>query len=115
MANEQNLIPFNERSPRELKEISRKGQKASTKAKREKKTMKEMLKLCLEMKNDDGQSYQELATLGLIKGAVNGNSNNYRTILETLGELEALKVDIQAQQLTKVEELLTKLDEEAKK
>ena len=115
MANEQNLIPFSERSPRELKEISRKGQKASVKARKEKKTMKEMLQACLEMKNKKGQSYQELVTLGLLNGAMKGNANNYRQVLETLGELEAIKVDIQSQQLTKVEELLTKLDEEAKK
>lgn len=114
MANEQNLVSLATRSKRERSEIGRKGAEATNRIKKQKKTMKEMLKLCLEMKNEDGQSYQELATLGLIKGAVNGNSNNYRTILETLGELEALKVDIQAQQLTKVEELLTKLDEEAK-
>lgn len=112
MANEQNLRPGEYKLS---KEEAKKGGINSGKARREKKTMKEMLKLCLEMKNDEGQSYQELATLGLIKGAVSGNSNNYRTILETLGELEALKVDIQAQQLTKVEELLNKLDEEAKK
>jgi hypothetical protein len=35
-----------------------------------------------------GVTYKELATLGLIKGAVKGNAMNYKTIVELLGELE---------------------------
>lgn len=115
MANEQNLIPLNQRTKKEQREIVKKGGIASGKARKEKATMKAMLEMCLNMKNEEGQSYRELATLGLIKGAVSGNSNNYRTILETLGELEALKEERQVQQLVKVEELLSKLDNEAMK
>lgn len=111
--NRQYLQPV--RSKQEASERGRKGGIASGKARREKATMKQMLEICLNMKNENGQTYRELATLGLIKGAVTGNSNNYRTILETLGELEALREERQVQQLTKVEELLTKLDEEATK
>lgn len=112
MANAKNLkVP----TSIQAREYGRKGGIASGKARKEKKTMKMMLEACLEMKNKKGQSYQELVTLGLLQGAMKGNANNYRQILETLGELEAIKIDIQAQQLTKVEELLTKLDEEAKK
>ena len=37
--------------------------------------------------NKDKLTNQQLATLGLIKGARQGNASNYRTILETLGEL----------------------------
>lgn len=106
---------LNKLTSEEQREIAKKGGKASGKARKEKATMKKMLEMCLEMKNENGQSYRELATLGLIKGAVSGNSNNYRTILETLGELEAMQQDRQAQQLIKVEELLTKLDNEAMK
>lgn len=106
---------FNNRTTEEQREIAKKGGIASGKARKEKATMKQMLEMCLNMKNENGQTYRELATLGLIKGAVTGNSNNYRTILETLGELEALREERQVQQLTRVEELLTKLDEEAMK
>lgn len=83
-----NLIPFNERSEEEARELGRKGGKASGEARRQKKAMREMLEMCLEMKNQKGQSYRELATLGLLKGAMKGNAQNYRTILETLGELK---------------------------
>lgn len=63
------------------------GGKASVEARRQKKAMREMLEMCLEMKNNKGMTYRELATMGLIKGAIKGNAQNYKTILETLGEL----------------------------
>ena len=84
MANNQNLrVP----TSKEAREIGRKGGIASGKARKEKATMRETLKLLLETEAKNGQTYKELATIGLIKGAVKGNSNNYRVILETLGEL----------------------------
>jgi hypothetical protein len=42
LLNDKNLIPFTERQPREHKELSVKGGKASAKKKRELKSMKEM-------------------------------------------------------------------------
>lgn len=90
MANEQNLISLATRPERERKEIARKGQIASTKAKKEKKTMRQTLEYLLEEKGKQGKTYRELATLGLIKGAVNGNSQNYKTILEITGELNSV-------------------------
>lgn len=85
MANIENLrIPTSE----EAREIGRKGGIASGEARREKKAMRQVLQECLNMTNNKGQSFQELATLGLIQGAIKGNANNYRTILETLGELQ---------------------------
>lgn len=86
MANEKNLIPLNERTPEERKEIAKKGAIATNKIKKEKKNMKEMLKMCLEMQNSDGITYQQLATLGLIRGAIEGNAKNYQTIIQMLGE-----------------------------
>lgn len=88
MANIENLIPNSERTPEELREMTRKGGIASGEARRKKKLMREVLQECLNMTNNKGQSFQELATLGLIQGAIKGNANNYRTILETLGELQ---------------------------
>lgn len=64
------------------------GGKASGEARRLKKTMREMLKECLEMKDNEGRSYQELATVGLLKGAMVGNAQNYKAIVEMLGELD---------------------------
>jgi hypothetical protein len=60
---------------------------ASGKARQEKATMKKTLEMLLNEKNNKGKTYRELTTLGLIKGAINGNASNYRTIVEVLGEL----------------------------
>ena len=40
----------------------------------------------LNDKAKNGMTYKELATLGLIKGAVKGDARNYKVMLETLGE-----------------------------
>jgi len=88
VANEENLIPFTSDQDREeAKKNGKKGGIASGKARREKATMRKTLEMLLEEKNSKGKTYKELATLGLLKGAINGNASNYRTILETLGEL----------------------------
>lgn len=89
MANkgQENLIPMNKRSEEEVRELGQKGGIASGKARREKATMKATLEMLLDSKNNKGITYRELATLGLIQGAVKGNAQNYKTILELLGEL----------------------------
>lgn len=88
MKGQENLIPFNERTEEEQRNIATMGGKASGEARRKKRDMKQMLEMCLEMNNKEGISYRQLATMGLIKGAIKGNAQNYRTILETLGELD---------------------------
>ena len=74
--NEDNLIPFTERTEEEQRAIARQGGIASGKARREKATMLQTLEQCLNSTNKNGQTYKELATLGLIKGAVNGSRLN---------------------------------------
>ena len=66
----------------------RKGGIASGEAKRRKATMKKTLEMLLEEKNNKGVTYRELSTLGLIRGAVNGKAENYKAIVQLLGELE---------------------------
>ena len=83
---EDNLIP--EAHKLTLEDQS-KGGKASGEARREKATMKKTLEMLLNSKNNKGITYKELATLGLIKGAVNGKAENYRTMIELLGELNS--------------------------
>lgn len=65
----------------------RKGGINSGKARQEKATMRKTLEMLLDEKNKSGKTYRELATLGLLKGAINGNSQNYKTIVEMVGEL----------------------------
>ena len=66
----------------------RKGGINSGESRKEKATMKKTLEMLLESKNKKGQTYKELVTLGLIKGAVDGKSENYKTIVSLLGELQ---------------------------
>jgi hypothetical protein len=61
---------------------------ASGKARAERATMKKTLEAMLKQKNDKGITYQELSTLGLIKGAVDGKAENYKVMLQLLGELD---------------------------
>ena len=110
-----NLIPMSERTKEEASELGRIGGIASGKARREKATMKATLEMLLNETNKQGKTYQELVTLGLLKGAINGNAQNYRTILETLGELKQAEEDKTQRELTKVEELLMKIEEDANK
>lgn len=68
-------------------EIARQGGVASGEARRQKATMKKVLEDMLKETNNTGLTYQQLATLGLIKGATKGNAQNYKTIIEMLGEV----------------------------
>jgi hypothetical protein len=106
VANEQNLIDLATRPERERKEIARKGQIASTEAKKEKATFKKAIKWLLEDSNitiNKGSLYEsfkksgidisklnttQLATLGLWSGAVQGNATNYKTLMEANEEIQ---------------------------
>lgn len=59
----------------------------SGEVRREKATMKKTLEMLLNEKNNKGKTYRELSTLGLIKGAVDGKAENYKIMLQLLGEL----------------------------
>lgn len=94
MANkgQENLIPMSERTKEEVREIATKGGINSGESRRLKRTMKEVLQAMLnevpiDEENKNKLTNQQLATLGLIKGARQGNASNYKTILETLGEI----------------------------
>lgn len=79
---------FDNRTPKEQREIARMGGIASGEARREKATMRKTLEMLLEEKNKKGKTYKELTTLGLIKGAIDGKAENYKTIVQLLGELQ---------------------------
>ena len=90
MANPKTLVP---EAHKLTVEDQSNGGKASVEARRKKKTMRETLEAMLdEVANIEGNdkklTYRELATLGLLKGAVQGNNANYKTILETIGEIQ---------------------------
>lgn len=90
MANEQNLrVPTSE----EAREYGRRGGLASGEARREKATMKKTLEMLLDevaniKDNENKLTYRQLTTLGLLQGAIEGKAENYKTIVQLLGELQ---------------------------
>ena len=99
MAKEDNLVSLATRTTAEKREIGIKGGKASGEARALKKTFKMALNELLQeevMKDGKptGKTYQDLVNIGLVKGAMKGNAINYKTILETIGELEAEKTEV---------------------
>lgn len=66
----------------------RKGGIKSGEARRKKATMLSVLEGTLDKENAQGVSYRELATLGLIKGAMNGYAKNYELINQLMSEKE---------------------------
>ena len=93
MANNiENLVPL---TTEKAREIGRKGGINSGIARREKATMKKTLEMLLDETNKkSGKSYKELVTLGLIKGAINGKADNYKTIMEAIGELNGSEIKV---------------------
>jgi len=88
MANEQNLIPVTKRTPREQREISSMGGKASAEAKKARKTLKETLLLMLE----EGDTQNNI-TLALLDKALKGDIKAYEVIRDTVGEKPTEKIE----------------------
>ena len=63
--NESNLIPISERSREEVREIGRKGGKASGVARRKKKAMKEQIELLLSLPIKDKNAIKQMEALGI--------------------------------------------------
>ena len=82
-----NLINLRDRSLEDRKRIAKMGNIASLEERRKRKLMREVLEDKLDIMNSEGLTNQERVTLGLIKGAIDGRAENYKTILEVLGEL----------------------------
>lgn len=87
MANEKNLIPFNELTESQQREIASKGGKASVEAKRKRKTLKEELLLMLE-----DEEVQKSVAAALIKEAQSGNVKAFGMLRDTIGEAPVEKV-----------------------
>jgi hypothetical protein len=99
LANEKNLKPFTERTKNEARATGKKGGIASGKARRQKSSIKSILKTWAEspiavdglkkqaeqfgLTTDEGRS---LLTLALLKGAMKGNSQYMERVLDMLGE-----------------------------
>lgn len=85
LAREDNLIPGGHKLTLEEQKM---GGIASGKVRQQKATMRKTLEMMLDERHKNGKTYKENATLGLIVGAMKGNAQNYKTIVEMLGELQ---------------------------
>lgn len=88
MANKQNLIPNSQRTPSELREMTRKAGIKSGEARRARKTLKETLLMMLEEGNT-----QDNITLALLQKALNGDTKAYEVIRDTVGEKPTDKIE----------------------
>ena len=88
-----NLIPMNKRTKEEQKKIATMGGIASGKVRQEKATMKKTLEMLLDTvpkseSNPEGKTFRELTTEGLMIGATQGKAENYKLMLQLLGEMQ---------------------------
>lgn len=90
--NEENLIPMNQRSESEVRELGKKGGIASGEARREKKMLKELLEDALSKGTETDNEYVNI-TLALIREANKGNVKAYEVIRDTLGQKPIDKVE----------------------
>ena len=92
MANEQNLIPFNELTESEQRAIASAGGKASVEAKRRRKALKESMEMLLELPISNMNDYNELAQYGFEMDKADNS------VLVVLGLFKAAKAgDVAAQ------------------
>jgi hypothetical protein len=95
MANNENLRKL---TTEEAREIGRKGGKASVKARRKKKQLKELLELALSQPHEDGEDNYYAITAALIQEALSGNTKAFEVIRDTIGQkpTEQQQMDLNA-------------------
>lgn len=100
--NDENLIPFNQRSEAEARELGKKGGIKSGEVRRKKAAEREALKLTLEtlLKGDreviDGKNgnTQLACCIAVIREVLKGNIKAFETLRDTVGEKPADKQEI---------------------
>lgn len=86
--NEENLIPFNQMTEEQQREIARKGGIASAEARKRRKTLKEELIALLETNDNNNK-----ISLAILQKALNGDIQAFTTIRDTIGEKPVDKVE----------------------
>jgi hypothetical protein len=107
--NDENLIPLNKRSPRERKEICRKGAEATNKKLREQKTMRQLMEIMLKtpetekniailekmgIDKKDANIKAGIVYAGIIQQAKAGDKWAIEQIIKLFGEYEATKIQL---------------------
>lgn len=117
----ENLIPFNERTEAEHREIAKRGGIASGKARKEKAELKKTLLTLLESDFDveTGGKHEKVdgATaicVSLIKKAISGDTKAFLAIRDTIGETVTTKVSVTSEVdpvvIAEVEKLVNEID-----
>ena len=101
MANEQNLIPWNKRTESEQREYASQGGKKSGEVRRQKKAMKDTVKMLLNLNLPDSEGKEKLKELGIeeedltiqtailtnqVEKALKGNLDSAKFVRDTAGE-----------------------------
>lgn len=114
MANEENLIPGNQRTLSERRELASKAGKASGKARAEKRDLRKALEKLLEQKYPDKNGNMltgtEVITLKLFEQAAKGNVKAFETLRATVGQDPVQKVmvaEVEQGVIDEVEELVS--------
>lgn len=111
MANEQNLLKKEDRTPKQRRESARKAGKASGKARRERKAMQEIARIVLDMplesgdlKDIEGLTFEDYpdanltlgqaAVLAVAKKAKRGDVQALQFLRDTAGEKPVEKVEV---------------------
>lgn len=95
--NDENLIPNEQRTPSERRENAEKAGKASGKARRRRKALKELLDLVLEGTieiNGQTMGRDEAIAIAIIEKAQKGDVAAFLAIRDTLGEKPTEKVNM---------------------
>ena len=124
MANEENLIPNSERSPKELREQCRRGGIASGKARKEKadrkKRMAELLDLNMQGAGvdkikkffglkDELTAYETICLSCLMKAMQKGDANALEKLLKISGEQFAEVLDVSVGKSEKLADIMEQL------
>lgn len=86
--NDENLIPFNQRTESEVRAIAANGGKKSGESRRARKTLKEELLLLLS----EGDT-QKSVTVALLQKAMDGDVKAFEVLRDTIGERPVEKVE----------------------
>lgn len=113
MANEENLIPFNERTESEQREIATQGGIASGESRRKRKAIKECLEILLEKpitdKNGNTMSGVEAISSKVFNQALKGNMRAIEFVQASIGEKPIDKVavaSVDAETMAEVEQMV---------
>lgn len=89
MSNEENLIPISEKTPEELREMTRNGGIKSGEVRREKKALREVLRAILEEKYEGELTYKEALMKKYVAKGLDGDVRALEGIIENSdGKLE---------------------------